>query len=261
MSNPGPWKIVSNSDETLMSSRSALPAPTTVPTSVEELERLQAQLKNSRRYKEHQDSAKRDALDLHITEVAALLKVARQKANPAHAVAPAAAAWAATAGAAAAAAGRRKLAGSCCWRCCRCCYLLQLLLLQLLWLRCFSRTGCLSCPFFVMQSSVDPGLSHWQIAPESPLLEVILDVLPARRIVDQHDGEDAGSSVLKSLWSKVLTLHFIFSCEEAMRQFQTHSSVTIGSLVGEMKINWDPTDYCSRKISAVARSTPLSVAI
>ena len=115
MSNPGPWKIVSNSDETLMSSRSALPAPTTVPTSVEELERLQAQLKNSRRYKEHQDSAKRDALDLHITEVAGLLKVARQKANPAHAVAPAAAAWAATAGAAAAAAGRRKLAGSCCF--------------------------------------------------------------------------------------------------------------------------------------------------
>ena len=112
-----------------------------------------------------------------------------------------------------------------------------------------------------MQSSVDPGLSHWQIAPDSPLLEVILDVLLARRIVDQHDGEDAGSSVLKSLWSKVLTLHFIFSCEEAMRQFQTHSSVTIGSLVGEMKINWEPTDYCSRKISAVVRSTPLSVAI
>ena len=112
-----------------------------------------------------------------------------------------------------------------------------------------------------MQSSVDPGLSHWQIAPESPLLEVILDVLLARRIVDQHDGEDAGSSVLKSLWSKVLTLHFIFPCAEAMRQFQTHSSVTIGSLVGEMKINWDPTGYCSRKISAVVRSTPLSVAI
>ena len=95
------------------------------------------------------------------------------------------------------------------------------------------------------ESAVDPGLSHWQIDPASPLLEFVLDVMLARRVMDGHDGEGPQSVVLTSVWHKTPPLKFKFPSEIAMEKFRKldgNGPVTIGTLVTQMKINWEPTD-------------------